>query len=178
MFKIFLKFCICISIGCHSVFVPEFERFDLQDVIKSVFEVNYNNLKQKYLTEIKNLKGAKFSQNSEKDCNVTEKIQLLNRAFTRKAEDIKDLHKQVIKMFDRRYHTKSIDSIVEYFEEAFSDFCNFIKGADWTAIFHPLNNSSHRTHEKGFGVIPAGLNSTSSSPANTYNDTESINYIN
>lgn len=56
MFKLLLKFCVCVSMACHSAILPNFTNFDMQDVIKSEFDVNFKQLKRDYLDRISQLK--------------------------------------------------------------------------------------------------------------------------
>lgn len=160
MLNFLLKTCVCVSIACHSAIVlPNIDNFDIQEVIKSEFDVNLRQLKKNYLEKINQLKKeATNSTINGINFDVTEKLevtianaflsknqntilvsnifhfwfnmflfpQFLNKAFQDQAREMKNLHKQSLAIFDRRYHMRCIDCISDYFEELFGDFCNVL----------------------------------------------------
>ncbi|XP_055306856.1 uncharacterized protein LOC129571115 [Sitodiplosis mosellana] len=174
MFKFLVKFCVCVSIACHSAFIlPNINSFDVQDVIKSKFDVNLNQLRKDYLDKINELKEeATNCTISGTHFNITEKIENLNKAFHNQAKEMKDLHKQSVGMFDRRFHIKCVDCITDYFEEMFANFCGSMDDSEdqdtsATTLAPPKGTSLHPT-------VPSEAshhsNSTNSSQAPVVSD--------
>ena len=86
MLNFLLKTCVCVSIACHSsIVLPNINNFDVQEVIKSEFDVNLRQLKKNYLEKINELKEeATNSTLNGINFNVTKKLRLNQYLITTK----------------------------------------------------------------------------------------------
>lgn len=78
MLKFLLKYCVCVSIACHSAIVlPKNNNFDVQEIIKTEFDENLRQLKKNYFDKISELKKeATNSTLNGINFNVTKKLEV------------------------------------------------------------------------------------------------------